>query len=83
MYTYYNQSPKRYFEHPKLAKVIVSRDFKFLKNTKMKWIFMLAHSKQMVEEYKTLVVKMNDDAISNATVNTTMNSCVMWKQLWD
>ncbi len=31
---------------------------------------MLAPSKRMFEKYKTLVVKMSDDATSNATTNT-------------
>jgi len=33
----------------------------------------------MIKKYKTLVVKMNDDAINNAVIITTMNFCVMWK----
>ncbi len=43
---------------------------------------MLALSKQMLREYKTLVVKMSDDVANNIT-SITMNSSVMWKQLWD
>ncbi len=70
MYTYYSQSPKRHFECPKLVEVIKSKSLNFLKNIKMKWIFMLALSKQMVEKYKPLVVKMSDDAISNVAINT-------------
>jgi hypothetical protein len=31
---------------------------------------MLAPFKQMLEEYKTLMVKMTDDVVSNAVVNT-------------
>lgn len=63
MYIYYNQSPKMLFEHSKLAKIIESMGLNFLKNIKMKWISMLALSKQMVKEYKTLVVKMSDDVV--------------------
>jgi hypothetical protein len=51
------------FEHSKLAKIIESMGLNFLKNIKMKWISMLALSKQMVKEYKTLVVKMSDDVV--------------------
>jgi len=35
-YTYYNQSPKRHFEHPKLVEMIESKGLIFLKNIKMK-----------------------------------------------
>jgi hypothetical protein len=55
---------------PTLAEMIESRGLIFLKNIKMKWISMLTLFKQMVKEYKTLVVKMSDDVVSNAVVNT-------------
>ncbi len=35
----------------------------------MKWISILVSSKQMVREYKTSVVKMNDDVVSNEAIN--------------
>ncbi len=35
----------------------------------MKWISILASFKQMVKEYKTSVVKMNDDVVSNEVIN--------------
>jgi hypothetical protein len=44
---------------------------------------MLAPSKRMLREYKTLVVKMNDDVVVMQLLILIMNSCVMWKQLWD
>ncbi len=69
MYTNYKQSLKRHFEHPKLVEVIESKGLKFLKNIKMKWISILASFKQMVKEYKTSVVKMNDDVVSNEVIN--------------
>jgi len=49
--------------------VIESKGLKFLKNIKMKWISILASFKQMVKEYKTSVVKMNDDVVSNEVIN--------------
>jgi len=52
-----------------LAEVIESKGLNFLKNIKMKWISILASSKQMVKEYKTSVVKMNDDVVSNEAIN--------------
>jgi hypothetical protein len=36
----------------------------------MKWISMLAPSKQMFGKYKTLVVKMIDDVVINASIHT-------------
>jgi hypothetical protein len=35
----------------------------------MRWISMLAPSKRVFEEYKTLVVKMINDVISNVITN--------------
>jgi hypothetical protein len=52
-----------------LVEVIESKGLKFLKNIKMKWISILASFKQMVKEYKTSVVKMNDDVVSNEVIN--------------
>jgi hypothetical protein len=49
----------------------------------MRWISMMAPSKRMLKEYKTLVVKMSDDVAIMQLLILTMNSCVMWKQLWD
>ncbi len=69
MYTYYSQSPKRHLERTKLVEVIEFRALNFLKNIKTRWISMLAPSKWMFEEYKTLVVKMSDDATSNVATN--------------
>ncbi len=70
MYTYYSQSPKRHLEHIKLVEVIDSKGLNFLKNIKTRWISMLASFKQMLGEYKTLVVKMTNDVVSNAVVHT-------------
>jgi hypothetical protein len=52
-----------------LAEVIKSKGLNFLKNIKMKWISILASSKQIVKEYKTSMVKMNDDVVSNEVIN--------------
>jgi len=42
---------------------------------------MLAPSKQVFNEYKKLVVKMNDDFVNTLRV-WTMNFYEMWKLLW-
>jgi len=70
MYIYYSQSPKRHLEHIELVEAIDSKGLIFLKNIKTRWIPMLALFKQMLGEYKTLVVKMTDDVVNSATIHT-------------
>jgi hypothetical protein len=65
-----------------LTEMIEFKGLNFLRNIKTRWISMLAPFKRMLREYKTLVVKMNDDVVMQLLI-LTMNSYVMWKQLWD
>ncbi len=70
MYTYYNQSPKRHFEHIKLMEMIQAKGLKSLKNIKTMWIFMLAPFTQVHNEYKTFMVKMVNDGASISSAKT-------------
>ncbi len=69
MYTYYNQSTKRHFEHIKLMEMIQAKGLKNL-NIKTMWISMLAPFKQVHNEYKTFMVKMVNDGASISSVKT-------------
>jgi hypothetical protein len=63
-----------------LVEAIDSKGLIFLKNIKTRWIPMLALFKQMLGEYKTLVVKMTNDVVSYAAINITYELfCVVEK----
>jgi len=60
-YTYFSFSPKRYFEQCKLAELLEMKGNKMLHHVNTKWISTLFHVKGVFEEYKPLVVEMNND----------------------
>jgi len=72
VYKYFNHSPKRNLERFEvMAKVMETKHFKILCNIKTKWINMVVPSKVVLEEFKTLLVKMAKDVVVNE--NTTIN----------
>lgn len=52
-------------EFTKLAKFLETKGGKILHNVKTQWISMLALAKRLLQEYKTLVVKMANDSLGN------------------
>jgi hypothetical protein len=62
VYTYFNHSSKRNLEISKLVEVMET------KGLKTRWINMVAPSKVVLEEFKTLLVRMVEDAIINEFV---------------
>jgi hypothetical protein len=62
LYAYFNASPKRCNEYHKLAKVVETSGLKILQNVGTRWISMLEPLKRVLGEYKTLIVKMAQDA---------------------
>jgi hypothetical protein len=72
VYKYFNHSPKRNLERFEvMAKIMETKRFKILCNIKTKWINMVVPSKVVLEEFKTLLVKMAKDVVVNeyATIN--------------
>jgi hypothetical protein len=61
MSTYLSFSLKRYLEHGTFVKLLETKGLKLLCNVKTKWISMLSLMKQVLAEYKILMVKMHDD----------------------
>jgi hypothetical protein len=47
-------------EHGKLAKILEAIGFKIMTNVQTEWISMLAPTKHVLVEYKSLVVKVGE-----------------------
>jgi len=62
MYAYFNASPKRHLEFQKLADLMETEGLKMLRNVKTRWISLLDPLRRVLGEYKTLIVKMSDNA---------------------
>ncbi|CAM6083703.1 unnamed protein product [Calypogeia fissa] len=61
MYAYFSKSPKRHLEFVELAEMVETKGNRTLRNVKTRWISMLAPLKLIMQEYKTLIVKMSSD----------------------
>jgi hypothetical protein len=62
LYSYFHASPKRCNEYQKLAEIVETSGLKILQNVATRWISMLEPLKRVLGEYKTLIVKMAQDA---------------------
>ena len=62
MYGYFSHSPKRHLEFQRLPDVLEIEGRKILRNVKTRWISLLDPLKRVMGEYKTLIVKMGEDA---------------------
>ena len=62
MYSYFSHSPKRHSDFQRLADIVETEGRRMLQNVKTRWISLLEPLKRVMGEYKTLVVKMCDDA---------------------
>jgi regulator of sigma D len=62
LHSYVSSSPKWYLEFSKLTEVVETSGLKILGNVKTRWILLLEPMKHVLLEYKTLIVKMNNDA---------------------
>jgi hypothetical protein len=61
LHTYFARSPKRHLEFVKLAEVLETKGLKILRQVKTRWLSMMSPAIRMMNEYKTLVVKMMED----------------------
>jgi hypothetical protein len=66
MYVYFFHSPNKHMEFTKLAEILETKGGKIFHNVRTWWILMLAPTKCVLQEYKTLVVKLADDSLGNA-----------------
>jgi len=68
LYTYFSHSPKWHLEFVKLSEVIQIKGLKILKNIKTWWLSMLSPIVRVMNEYRMLLMKMEQDS---ATTNIT------------
>jgi len=54
-------------EFTKLVEILETKDGKIFHNVKTQWTLMLTLAKCALQEYNTLVVKMVNDSLGNAT----------------
>lgn len=78
---YFNHSPKRNLERSKLIKVMKIKGLKILHNIKTKWISMVAPSKVVLEEVKTILVKTTQDVTTNEFAIANYELCGL-KLFW-
>jgi hypothetical protein len=67
LHGYFCKSPKKHMEFLKLAEVMDTKGLKILRDIKTRWILMLAPAVCIMNEYRTLLVKMlQDSKLKNA-----------------
>jgi hypothetical protein len=62
-YTYFSMSSKKHLEFQKLADIVQIEGLRMLWNVKTRWILLLEPLRKVMGEYKTLIVKMCEDAM--------------------
>jgi hypothetical protein len=62
LYSFFCKSPKKHLEFLKLAEVMETKGNKILRNIKTRWISMLAPSIRVMNEYRTLIAKLERDS---------------------
>ena len=62
LYTYCCKSPQKHLEFLKLAELMETKGLKILRNIKTRWISMLAPAVRVMNEYRTLLVKFQQDS---------------------
>jgi hypothetical protein len=60
-YNYFSKSPKKHMDFLKLAEVMETKGLKILRNVKTRWISMLSPAIRIMNEYRTLLVRMQQD----------------------
>jgi hypothetical protein len=68
LYSYFHASPKRCNEYQKFVEIVDTSGLKILQNVATRWISMLEPLKCVLGEYKTLIVKMAQDANEESKV---------------
>jgi hypothetical protein len=58
LYTYFFKSPQKHLECLKLAELMETKGLKILRNIKTRWISMLVPTVRVMNEYRTLLVKI-------------------------
>ena len=62
LYAYFSASSKKHLEFQNFADIVETEGKRMLKNVKTRWISLPESLKRVLGEYRTLIVKMCDDA---------------------
>jgi hypothetical protein len=65
LYSYFAHSPKRQLEFTKIIEFMATKGNKKKFNVKIRWISMLNPTNKVMENYKTLLMKMALDSLTN------------------
>ena len=71
MYSYFSISSKRHLRFQKLADIVKTEGLRMLRNVATRWISLLEPLKRVIGGYKTLIVKMCEDAHTKEPNQTT------------
>lgn len=63
LYLYFCRNYKRHSELQKLADLMETKGLKLLRNVETQWISMRSPAQRIMDEYKTLLVKMGVDMV--------------------
>jgi hypothetical protein len=86
MYNYFKHSSKKHLESQKLANLVETKYLAIHQNVRTQWISFLEPLKRVMGEYKTLIVKIYEDAtmkeremtsMQGNQLGTTMSCCAM------
>jgi hypothetical protein len=64
---YFSMSAKKHLEFQRLADIMEIEGLRMLRNVKTHWILLLEPLRRVMGEYKTLIVKMYEDATVKRT----------------
>jgi hypothetical protein len=76
LHSNFARSPKRHLEFIKLAEVLQTKGLKILKQVKTRWLSMLSPAIRVMNEYRTLVVKMMEDQDEVDTAKTSFHHLI-------
>lgn len=62
LHKHFSHFPKKHIEFFKLAALMQTKGNKIQRNIKTHWISMLSPAQRLINEYKTLIIKIAEDA---------------------
>jgi hypothetical protein len=65
MQNYFAHSPKKHLKFTKLVEILETKGRKILQNVKTRWISMLSPAKRLMAKYRTLLVNMTLNNVTN------------------
>jgi len=68
LHKYFSHSSKKHVEFVKLAVLMQTKGNKIQRNIKTCWISILSPAQRVIDEYKTLIMKMAEDGMKHKNV---------------